>query len=157
MHGLLTSTHAYSSQPSPLRSHPGSGYLRCTGNVISARMRASRPRPSSWFGVPTTRFMLTTCCPDTEEGSSTSIGFPSNVSTHTLPFVGGEEDTSKSWRACSRSIEGREGHTSLLTLTRVILLWFIQEFGGMPEKPLSSNWAGCVALCIHTVYSERNK
>lgn len=101
---LLTSTHAYSSQSSPRRSHPGSGYLRCTGSVISARMRGfpSRFLRSLVVGKSTRKLKLTRCCPDTDDGSSMSIGSPPKVSTPTLRSVGREERTSKSCRACSQ-------------------------------------------------------
>lgn len=110
---LLTSTHAYSSQSSPRRSHPGSGYLRCTGKVISARILAVPSRPRSLFDMSTHKLKLTRCCPDTDDGSSTSIGSPSKVSTPTVRLVGSEGRTSKSCRVCCsrhKNIGGSGGH-----------------------------------------------
>lgn len=50
------------------------------------------------------------CCPDTDDGSSTSIGFPSKVSTRTLGPAGSEERTLKSCRALwqqAHAVRGR--------------------------------------------------
>lgn len=97
----LTSTQAYPSHSCPIRSHPVSGYLRCTGKVSPTRMCACCLSPSiSRLGMPSRTLKLTRCCPDTEAGSSTSIGAPPYVSMPILRVEGYAEIRSKSCRAC---------------------------------------------------------
>lgn len=51
-------------------------------------------------GKPIQTLKLTRCCPETDAGSSMSIGTPPKVSTPTRGLVGREETMSKSCRAC---------------------------------------------------------